>query len=203
MLDYPLNLPGTSAYTLLKIDPEATVEEIREAKQEVISDLRSRLDAVNAALQKVHSAVPGLREAQRRLKELTAEKSENVNAAELARAQHDMAAIQKQVRAINPAFPELEEKAADLDRQINEINSMMLEKPSARAEHDAQHPPLELLKLEDCRQDDFRDNRVAISLLRQELSAFLEKRGEQVYHPSDVSRRDFTADFSFCPLLDE
>ena len=36
MLDYPLNLPGTSAYTLLKIDPEATVEEIREAKHEVI-----------------------------------------------------------------------------------------------------------------------------------------------------------------------
>jgi hypothetical protein len=62
------------------------------------------------------------------------------------------------------------------------------------------------LRLEDCTKDQFanpKDNKVALALVRLELSAFLAGRGEPVFHPSDLSRSSFMDDFLEHPDLDE
>jgi hypothetical protein len=77
-----------------------------------------------------------------------------------------------------------------------------LQREETRLAYDRAHPPLALLKLEDCADPMFVDERTHLFLLRVAISAFLEARAEPVFHPSDLTRRDFSDDFRFNPLLD-
>jgi hypothetical protein len=77
-----------------------------------------------------------------------------------------------------------------------------LQLEETRLAYDRAHPPLALLKLEDCADPMFVDERTHLFLLRLAISAFLEARGEPVFHPSDLTRRDFSDDFRFNPVLD-
>lgn len=77
-----------------------------------------------------------------------------------------------------------------------------LQREAARLAYDRAHPPLALLKLEDCADPVFVDGRAHLFLLRMAISAFLEARQERVFHPSDLSRREFSDDFRFNPVLD-
>ena len=72
-----------------------------------------------------------------------------------------------------------------------------------RLAYDRAHPPLALLKLESCADPVFVDRRTRMFLLRMALSEFLIARQEQVFHPSDLTRGEFSDDFSFNPALDQ
>jgi hypothetical protein len=50
--------------------------------------------------------------------------------------------------------------------------------------------------------DAFADNKTALFMLRRELAEFLSETGEEVFHPSDFSRTDFSGDFSHNLQLD-
>jgi len=66
-------------------------------------------------------------------------------------------------------------------------------------------PPLDLLTLTECPSQPFADptdTRTPLVQLRRELARFLASHGEDVYHPSDLTRDDFTADFTPNELLD-
>jgi hypothetical protein len=77
-----------------------------------------------------------------------------------------------------------------------------LQREATRLAYDRAHPPLALLKLEDCADPVFVDERTHLFLLRVAISAFLEARQERVFHPSDLTRREFSDDFRFNPVLD-
>jgi hypothetical protein len=64
------------------------------------------------------------------------------------------------------------------------------------------HPPLALLKLRDCSPTDPADRRATLQSIRKEVAAFLEARGEIVFHPSDLTRDDFRGDYQPHDLLD-
>jgi hypothetical protein len=71
------------------------------------------------------------------------------------------------------------------------------------------HPPCDLLKLERDASNPFAaaedldlDRRLTLVLLRRELAKFLSGKGEDVYHPSDLTREDFSGDYDFHDLLD-
>jgi hypothetical protein len=89
-----------------------------------------------------------------------------------------------------------------LGAKAREVNRWDLDKPDARHAYDCVHPPLALLKLEDCGGAALTDRRTYLFLLRSAIAEFLEAQGEEVLHPSDLTRQDFIGDFSFHPLLD-
>ena len=106
---------------------------------------------------------------------------------------------------VNPDYKHLLKMSQELQRQINEINQLNLENPDERLKYDQETPPCALLKLESYEQEVFTEagRRMALFLLRLELSDFLEGQGEECYHPSDLTRKDFHSDFVYNPLLDE
>jgi hypothetical protein len=121
----------------------------------------------------------------------------------------------KQLEAAAPAAPapaaadadprchDLRRRLEDVERRKIRLNQITIDNPEARQQHDREHPPLGLLKIEDAARDAFVENRTAITLLRRELSRFLAARGEEVFHPSDLHRDNFTADMTPNPLLDD
>jgi hypothetical protein len=86
--------------------------------------------------------------------------------------------------------------------KIAEANAMKLESAEQRLAYDSEHPPLALLRLVPPRSSFFQDRDHALAVLRRTLERLLASRGEPVYFPSDVTRTDFTSDFSYSPLLD-
>ncbi len=198
MFDYPVPVPRITAYREFGIDPEATPEEIRDAKNEVSSRIAVERSAVERDLEEVYRAVPGLREAQARVRDLQATGRD----AALREASRTLSEIEQKASRACPGFKALRDRLAELDRRIIDLNRLVLENPEERAIYDQAHPPLALLKLADCSRDGFTKTRTALMLLRREVSSFLEKRGERVLHPSDLIREDFREDFTPNPLLD-
>lgn len=97
---------------------------------------------------------------------------------------------------------ELKARGADVSELV-EANAINLESASARAAHDAEHPPLSLMRLQPTWSPVFDDRTAGLLALRTGLEQFLHERGEKVYHPSDLTRTDFIDDFTYCPLLDK
>lgn len=86
--------------------------------------------------------------------------------------------------------------------KLAEAHAINLENGRVRAAYDADHPPLSLLRLEPTGHPVFDDKATCLAVLRRELEEFLRDAGEIVYHPVDITRTDFTADFTPTPLID-
>jgi hypothetical protein len=87
--------------------------------------------------------------------------------------------------------------------EIAKAHAVNLESHEARATHDAEHPPLSLMRLDPTWEPVFTDRATALAVLRREIEDFLRHAGETVHHPSDITRTDFTGDFTHTRLLDD
>jgi len=201
MFDYPLLIPQHTRYEELGIAPEAAPDEVREAKGAAVSRIVELKAAIIQTLNDVYRQVPGLDEAYQTIERLK-NSTESGALDELRDDQKRLAKLEQSATKISPEFLELRKQLDDFGRAERRINTEAFDNPEARAAYDDDTPPLALLKLADCAEDIFSDNRVALHLIRQELSTFLGEQGETVFHPSDLTRRDFTADFTPNELLD-
>src|SRR5260370_1121487 len=64
MLNYPILPPRETLYASLTLGPEATMADVREAKNSATRTLEEERRAVEQELVRVFDAVPGLREAR-------------------------------------------------------------------------------------------------------------------------------------------
>ncbi|MFM9966072.1 MAG: hypothetical protein ACKV2Q_33240 [Planctomycetaceae bacterium] len=198
MFDYPIPPLRTGLYGDLGLSPEATAEEINEARLEQSSRLKSQLASVNRELDVVYQRLPGLREAK---VELTTAQSKS-DPAQLRAAQLKLASLEEQALRLQPQFKSLLTQQADLERRVNESALLPIQNPEERLKYDASHPPLELIKLADCATAPWNDRKTMLALVREELASFFEQAGEPVFHPSDLTRSDFSHDFTHDPTLD-
>jgi hypothetical protein len=88
-------------------------------------------------------------------------------------------------------------------QEMAEAHSVSLENSIVRAEQDARFPPLPLMRLVPAWEPIFDDRRAGLTALRREIEAFLLDAGEAVHHPTDMTRSDFTGDFTHNPLIDD
>lgn len=95
----------------------------------------------------------------------------------------------------------LKEEGADEDAVVA-AHAVRLENAEARAEHDRDYPPLALMRLEPTWEPFLDDRATGLAVLRREIEAFLADRGADVFHPTDTTRHDFSADFTRVSLLD-
>lgn len=200
MFDCPIPLPTSTHYDTLGVRPEATAEELRDAMTELSASLRALQKAVVDELEEVRAKVPGLREAAAEVQKIQGE-GEN-DPKRLAEAGRNLSRLELQAVAINPRYRDLCNRERELGEQMLRVNEMGLQNPSARQTYDKSNPPFELLKLADCARDELADPRLAAARIRDELAAFLAARGEPVFHPSDLTRSDFSGDFTHNQTLD-
>lgn len=196
MFDYPLPLPRHTLYHLLGVDPEAPSEEISEARNEIIRDLTQQKNNLERRLEEMEATVPGLEEARQ-----SANQS-GLSEQKLTEAKKALAWLEQQIRKNHPDYHDLKDGCREIAAEINRINQLPILSSDGRLAYDRQTPPLELLKLEPCTRDALAHNHIVLPLLREELSRFLTEQGEEVFQPSDLTRKDFVADFNFHPLLD-
>jgi hypothetical protein len=90
------------------------------------------------------------------------------------------------------------------DEEIAAAHAVNLESTESRAAHDSRHPPLPLLRLVPAWEPilDADGKAAGLTVLRREIEAFLSAAGEDVHHPTDTTRTDFTGDFVRTDLLD-
>jgi chromosome segregation ATPase len=201
MFDYPLPLRRGGLYEQLNLGPEATAEEISESRQEVASQLQTQQTSLRRRLERVYQQVDGLQQAFQRLKTLD-EQGADADPVEYRRTQQRLTTLEEQATVVDPEFRSLREQALQVEQRIHEVNLMPLQNPEERLEYDRANPPFELLKLAACTHSPFDDSKVVLAVIRQEVSEFLVQAGESVYHPSDLTREDFTHDFAHDPTLD-
>lgn len=196
MFDYPLPLPRHTLYDLLGVDPESSAEEISEARKAIVNDLTKEKNGLEERLEQIAATIAGLKEARLAVNKAGASPSE------LEQAHAALTKLEQKARQSNPEYRELQDRLKEMEEELNRINQLVVLRSSDRAEYDRRTPPLELLKLENCLRDSLAKNHIALPLLREELSRFFKAQGEEVFHPSDFTREDFTSDFDYHPLLD-
>lgn len=201
MFTLPLILPAESAYKELGIDVESSPEEVREAKNEASQRVAKELAELKRELELVRAELPGLQPARERMRTISDSPSA-FKPREIEQAQATLAAQELLAIKINDNFAQLETRISKLEQRLIDINGITIDGPEQRRIYDSQRPPLALLKVASTATDSFLESSSVLHLLRRDVAAFLEKRGEVVFHPSDLTRSDFTADFTPNPILD-
>ena len=200
MFDTPLPVPESTEYARLGVAPDATQEEILAAVGHAERRLASEQLAVQRQLQDVYNQVDGLRDVYRERDDVLAT---DADADRLQQVSERLSKLEPKAVAVNPRFTTLRDRLKSIEDQLRQLSATVLYRTDSRAEYDQEHPPLALLKVEDGTRDTFAtDARVALTLLRRETAAFLTRQGETVRHTSDVTRRDFSSDFTYVQLLD-
>lgn len=201
MFDYPIPPLRASLYTELGLGPEATTEEINEARQELTARLRSRQKSLQRSLDEVYQQLPQLRSTWEQLKALE-KAGQDADPQEYREVQIKLSVLEDQAIQIRQDFKAVRDEASEVEGRIHAANLMPIQNPEDRLEYDRAHPPFELMKLADCASCPMDSSKVMLRMVRQELGDFLEQLGEDVFHPSDLTRSEFQHDFTANPNLD-
>jgi len=200
VFDMPLPSAHSGEYARLGVTPDATQEEIRAAVGDAERRLNREKRAAQQELEAVYGQVDGLREAYRERDELL---GAEVDPDRARQVRERLSALEAKAMGVSPHLRTLRERLERIEDQLKQLSATPLNRADSRAKHDQDHPPLALLKVEDGARDAFAtEPRVALTLLRRETSAFLSRQNETVFHPADVTRRDFSSDFTYAQLLD-
>jgi hypothetical protein len=185
-------------YRELDLGPDASASEVSAAKSQTVRRLQA---AKRQSLRDSYEVVPELATAFKRL-ELLRTSEAPPDAQALRNAEDAVSKLEAEALSGSPRFRALRAQADELERQVRALNQASLDKPAQRAAYDGDRPPLALLKLEECADPWFSDPRTCLFLLRVTIAEFLTAHGEEVFHPSDLTRREFSEDFSFNQILD-
>lgn len=199
VFDYPISVPRDTLYARLGIPPEATMAEVQDAKGALVEEIGVARRRVEKRLAEVDEQVAGLAEARSTLERAINEGASDEEKSSIRSRLND---LERKAEEFCPEYRSLRREQDDLHKRLIEINGMVISDPKGRADYDLEHPPLSVLRLTDCGPDLLGDHPDALPLLRAEISRFLEDKGETVFHPTDVTRRDFSGDLTHTPLLD-
>jgi chromosome segregation ATPase len=208
MFGYPIHLPQNTFYQELGLDPEATKEEVTDAISNRKQELREQMVGIGKKLNDIYAAVPGLKETETEIATLRLENKDDRPAekeGKLRVARNRLDELERKAISFNPEFKHLHSQMQILKQKEEDLNISPFSTPEKRLEYDQQNPPLELFKLSNCQRNDLFDrsrNNICLTILRRELSAYLAKQQEEIFHPNDLTRVDFSGDYSHTPLLD-
>ena len=205
MFNYPISIPKKTLYRDLGVGPEANDQEIGDAHGALVRKLEKTIGEAQNRLDIIYEQVPGLKESVKNVEQLDAGSSDESTADE---ARKKLLALEREAGKIDSEYQALKDRIHDTQQHRSDVNRINLRNQEQQREYDEAHPPLDLLKLERNSNNPFAndelnlDQRVALFATRRELAAFLAEQGEAVFHPSDLGRDDFSADYTYNPLLD-
>jgi hypothetical protein len=188
MFKYPFVHAGDSLYNKLGIGPDSQKDEIKKAinlyvklTNQHIKNLVELIDLMK---------VDGLKNSA----------GDNKTSENLRQGKDEIKAglIKAGINLDNP-----ENEIERLREEILKVTSFEPGKADKRDEYDMQFPPAILLRTQYNQPLIYTDKRALFSVLREDLVNFFENtKGLSCYHPSDLSRKDFTSDFRYNEILD-
>ncbi|MBN2202418.1 hypothetical protein JW777_10720 [bacterium] len=203
MFHFPLILSRDTSYAKLGLKPDATANDIQDAKGEILQSLGARKQMLEKRRAGIYEAVPGLETARSRLETMN-KSAEKTDPSALKKLHSEIAALEKEAVRIDPDFRKIESDLGRIDREVNDINLIELEKREERQKYDLSTPPCILLRFEEFRADVLTDFRTLLFYARKEFSRFLEEeKNIHCFHPSDLTRRIFTSDYEYNQRIDE
>jgi hypothetical protein len=191
MFSYPLPKPINNRYYELGVSPEATLSEIRQAKNEMVAKLQAQITDIQ---KKMPKASPD--------DESRIQTNQSATQSEKNRITQDSRHGSEKLPSAK--LNELKRKREQLEQEIKDINSFIaiVESQKKRAEYDRKHPPCALLKIESTSETEFSDLKRILFFIRCEVANYFAERNIPVVHPSDLTREDFQTDFTYNKLLD-
>lgn len=203
MFDYPMALISSSDYDEIEVGPDATTEEIIAAKLRAVRELDYTKRELDRSISRAHAAIEGLPEKLTLVKRLE-QSSSPEQQRQLIAERSELARLQSDADQREPRLAKWKAHREQLEREIRRINSLSILSPEKRQEYDRYHPPFEILQLVDLTSDRFAaEVRTMLWALRHDLARAMEQLGHPVYHPSDLTRTDFSGDFVWLPMLDD
>jgi chromosome segregation ATPase len=209
MFNLPFTIPNNTLYDELNVEPEATAHEIGMALVEAVRRIENKRRALEKQLSAVYDEVEDLKEVEQEI-EREAAKPSDVNREIVAVRRDELSRLRRRAQEIDPRYVDMREELTALKQRKTALNRINLQSNEQRDDYDSANPPLDLLKLERDERNPFsRDEsldlntKTTLALLRHEISSYLAELGEDVFHPSDLTRESFAEDFVFNPLIDE
>lgn len=182
MFQYPFVSSAKSIYTKLGIGPDSEKNEINKAKDLYIRKINRQL----SELKEYHELKGQLLS--------TAENKDQL----LSKTESLKLQLNKEGVSTKDKNKEIER----LEEEITTINAFDPGKKDKREEYDLYHPPAILLRINYNIPAVYIDKRSQLSILRKDLSRFFNEKNLKVYHPSDLTKTDFSSDYRFNKLLD-
>ena len=201
----PLPSPVPRLYRELRIEPDASDEEVAWAKVAASARLRKEQAELRAELASLEAHVAGLTDAREQVRHLRRppdSEQQEPAPGELRHAERRLARLETEAFKRDPLFRAKRRRADEVRQAIVDLAASGLDEPEKRLAYDRAHPPFALLKMEECAEPAFDEPQTCQFLLRSALASFLAAQGEPVYHPSDLTRVDFSGDFDHNELLD-
>jgi len=189
MFDYPFLRIGDNIYNKLGIKPDCTNDEINKARV----NYNNRNKTLINNLQK--------------LIELKAEEGAIIKSAnndeykklEQNKQNIETGLIREGISLIDP-----EKEIERLNEEILDINAFDPGKTEKRDEYDLMFPPAILLRTQYDIPKVYTDRKTLLYILREDQVDFFENiKRLKCYHPTDLSRKDFSSDFRPNDILDK
>lgn len=189
MFNYPFLRIGDNIYSKLGIKPDSRKDEINKAMG-LYSKLTNQLiiqleEYIEIKKDEASGTSIGDIAGMKNLKQRKEKKK-----TDLIRAGIDISDPEKEVER--------------LKEEILEINSFEPGKTEKRDEYDLLFPPAILLRTRYHVPQIYNDKRTLLSVLREDLVSYFENvKKLNCYHPSDLSRKEFSSDFRHNNILDK
>lgn len=188
MFNYPFLRIGDNIYSKLGIKPDSRKDEINKAigmYKNLTNKLISQIEEFIELKKDEGSDVSSVNNDELKTRK---QRKENIKT--------DL--IRSGINIIDP-----KKEIERLKEEILKINSFDPGKTEKRDEYDLSFPPAILLRTQYNVPQVYTDKRTLLSILREDLVSFFENTKKlSCYHPSDLSRKDFSSDFRPNDILD-
>jgi len=109
----------------------------------------------------------------------------------------------KKAKELHPALNEKIQKKNKLLNQLENFSKATFVRNDERSIYDEKNEPFSILKFDGNSAAENMDNTQTLVRVRKDVIEYLTKTEESVYHPSDLTKKDFSSEFAFNELLDQ
>jgi len=188
MFDYPFLRIGDNIYSKLGIKPDSRKDEINKA-------IGHYKNLTNKLINQIEEYIE--------LKKDEGSGISNPNNDELKIRKQRKESIKTELISAGININDPKKEIERLKEEILKINSFEPGKTDKRDEYDFSFPPAILLRTQYTIPQVYIDKRTLLSVLREDLVNFFENSKKLgCYHPSDLTRKDFSSDFRPNEILD-
>ncbi len=181
----------TTKYSALMLTPAASGSDIALAAEYKKKTAQAALAALHAEMEDLFAPFPGLSKLQDAMDKRR----------EYDEKQYET--LLEKAKKQSPQLLELLQKKRRLEKELETSGEMVFARHDERVAYDDDNAPFAMLKFEDKASGVPADAMETLMLIRRDILAAMEKSAETVYHPSDLTRTDFTGEYTYHKLLDD
>lgn len=185
------NNAQTTKYGALLLTPAASGNDIVLAAEYKKKTTRAALDSIQTELKGLFAPFPGLAQLQEAM-----DKRQDYD-------EKQYEALLEKAKKQSPQLIEALHKKRQLEKELETSGETVFARYDERVAYDEANAPFAMLKFEEKAACVPADGIETLMLVRRDLLSAMEQSAGDVYHPSDLTRTDFTGEYTYHKLLDD